>query len=175
MAVSCSGAPASVAMWWTRSMSRSPTCSAVGCSVPVTVPGAGVAQRDSEPCLELGHAEGLRHEVVGAAVERLDLAALVAVGGEHHDGDIRELADAAADLEAVDVGQAKVEDDEVRSAQRDLVDGLCSRVGGEDLVAAGGQADPERLEERRIVVDDEHLGHGGRSGRRRARGPRRGR
>jgi hypothetical protein len=36
-------------------------------------------------------------------------------------------------------------------------------VRRDDLVPAGGQADPEGLEQRRIVVDDEDLGHGGRS------------
>ena len=45
--------------------------------------------------------------------------------------------------------------------QGDLVDGLGPRVRGEHLVPAGGQADPEGLEQRRIVVDDEDLGHGG--------------
>ena len=95
-------------------MSRSPT-SSVPELWPGPPPGGGVAQRHPEPGLELGHAERLRDEVVGPAVESLHLAVLVPVGGEDHDRHVRELPDAAADLEAVEVGQAQVEDDEVRS------------------------------------------------------------
>ncbi len=63
--------------------------------------------------LQLGHAEGLGDEVVGATVERLDLAPLVAVGREHHDRHVGELPDPSADLQPVHVGQAQVQDDQI--------------------------------------------------------------
>jgi hypothetical protein len=123
-------------------MSRSPTSNVVDLS-PVA-PGGGVAQRHPEPRLELRHAEGLRHEVVGPAVERLHLAALVAVGGQDHDRHVRELSDAAADLQAVEVGQTQIEDDEVRRRQRHLVDGLCARMSDQHVIPTGRQPDAQR-------------------------------
>ena len=75
--------------------------------------GRPVAQGHPQPGLELAHAEGLGHVVVGAAVEGGDLAVLGPVGRQHDDGHGAPLPDAAADLEAVHVGQAEVEDDDV--------------------------------------------------------------
>ena len=85
------------------------------------------------------------------------LRRLVAVGREHDDRDLGELADPAADLQAVEVGQAQVQDDQVRIGQCDLGDGLGPECAVDDLVAAGGQADAQRLDQRRIVVDHQHL------------------
>ena len=61
--------------------------------------------------MELVDAEGLGQIVVGAEVESLDLAALVGTAGEHDDRHGRALfPQAADDLEAVDAGQAEIED-----------------------------------------------------------------
>ena len=104
--------------------------------VGLTAPGASVSQGHAEPGLELGHPEGLRDEVVRSGVEGLDLAAFVAVGREHQNRHSGELADASGDLNAVDVGEAKVEDHQIRPRQCDLRDGLSARLGQHDLVAA---------------------------------------
>ena len=74
-------------MWCTRSMWRSPTAQ-LGSRRSRFLRAARVTQRHPETGLELRHAERLGHEVVGTAVERLDLAPLVAVGRQHHDGNV---------------------------------------------------------------------------------------
>ena len=118
-----------------------------------------MAYGHAEPCLQLGHSEGLGDEVIGTAVERLDLAVLVAVGGKDDDRDMGELPNPSTDLNAVEIGQAQVEDDEIRTEQCHLADGVGSRVRRRDLVAASRQPDPQRLDQRRVVVDHQNLRH----------------
>ena len=70
-----------------------------------------VAQRDPQSGEQLGGGERLGDVVVGAVVERRDLAVLGALGGEHDDRHVRPGPDAPEHLDAVDVGQPEVEDD----------------------------------------------------------------
>jgi hypothetical protein len=78
--------------------------------------GEAMPQRYPQPGVELARAERLGHVVVGAVVQRLDLAVLRAVRRQHDDRRVAPAADAVADLEPVKVGQAEVEDDQVRGA-----------------------------------------------------------
>jgi hypothetical protein len=64
------------------------------------------------------------------------------------------------DVDAIHVGQPKVEHDDVRQGlgghgQRRLAVG-----GGDDLVGPGGQIDPQGPQDLGFVVDHEHAGHG---------------
>ncbi len=79
---------------------------------------AAAAGHGSEAGEELVHAERLGHVVVGAGVEGLDLVEAVGAAGEHEDGYVGPAAEAGDDLGAVHVGQAEVEDDDVRWAGR---------------------------------------------------------
>ena len=56
---------------------------------------------------------GFGHVVVGAELEPGDAVGLLVAGGQHHDRHVRVRADPAADLEAVDAGQADVEHDQL--------------------------------------------------------------
>ena len=71
------------------------------------------AQRRAEPGEELVHAERLGDVVVGAGVEGGDLVGLAFAHREHDDRHVGPAAQAADHLDAVDAGQAEVEDDEV--------------------------------------------------------------
>ena len=71
------------------------------------------SQRGAQPGEELVHAERLRHVVVGARVERRDLVPLALPHREHDDRNLRPAAQTLDHLDAVDPGQAEVEDDEV--------------------------------------------------------------
>ena len=93
-----------------------------------------MAEGHPESGFQLGHAERLGDEVVGAFVERLDLACLGAVRREHHDGHLTPLAEAPAHLDPVDVGQPEVEHDHVGLLQRGLGQALLARLRGEDVV-----------------------------------------
>ena len=66
---------------------------------------------------EHARAEGLRHIVLGAELDAGDDVRFLALRGHHHDRDrpgVLRLLEAAADLEAVDIGQHEVEHDEIR-------------------------------------------------------------
>ena len=109
--------------------------------------------------------ERLGDVVVGAGLEADDLVELGVLRGEHQDVGVAELADAAADLDAVDVGQAEVEHDQVEVVQRGGADGGLA-VGG--LVDVEALLDEQRADEHPVlrgVVDDEgarggDAGHG---------------
>src|SRR5207247_1299696 len=80
----------------------------------------GVAERDPDPCEELARAEGLADVVVGAHVEGRHLVALLTARGQDDDRDVSPLAQPADHVDAVDVGQPEIDDDDVRLARADL-------------------------------------------------------
>ena len=79
----------------------------------------GPAQDGPDPGDELARAERLGQVVVGAELEAEQLVELVVARGEHDDRDGRVAAQLAGDVEAVEPGQAEVEDDEVGVALAD--------------------------------------------------------
>ena len=83
-------------------------------------PRGRVAQRHAHARQQLAHAEGLGHVVVGAGVERGDLVALLAARGEHDDRHLAPLPQPADHLQAVHIGQAQVQNDDVGLAARRL-------------------------------------------------------
>ena len=84
-----------------------------------TAVGRGAAQNALDPGDELARIERLRQVVVGADLETDDLVHVLVASGQHQDRDVGALAHAAADLEAVHVGQVEVEDDQRRRLRRD--------------------------------------------------------
>ena len=75
----------------------------------------GAAQQGADAGDQLAQVVRLGEVVVGAHLEAEDLVHLVRLHGEHEDGlPQAELADLAAEVEPVAVGQAHVEDDELR-------------------------------------------------------------
>ena len=84
---------------------------------------------------ELRDAERLGDVVVGARLEPDDLVELGVLRGEHQDVGVAEGAHAAADLDAVDVGQADVEDDQVQRVRLGGADGGFTVFGLVDVEA----------------------------------------
>src|SRR5262249_8266997 len=105
------------------------------------------------------NAEWLGDVVVGAGVQRVDLVVAVRATGEHHDGYRSPGAQRADDLYAVHVRQAEVEHQKVGLFLGDRAQRLGTVGGGDHLVLAGGQVDPQRAEDLRFIVDDEDAGH----------------
>ena len=99
---------------------------------------------------------------VFTVVAALLLLALVGpLGGEDEHRHVGPLADAAEDVEAVDVGEAEVEHDRARVLGGAPVEGVLAGGGRDHLVAAGLEGDGEGAQDRRLVVDDEDaLSHG---------------
>ena len=117
------------------------------------------AQQRLDPAHQLAQPERLGQVVVGAELEADDLVDLVVARGQDQD---RHLgaggAHAAQDLEAVDAGQADVEDDEVRRLVGGDLEALLAGAGDRDLVALllEGVLDPAG--DGVLVFDDEDGG-----------------
>jgi len=79
-------------------------------------------------------------------------------GGQHHDGDVGEVADALADLEPVDVGEADVEEDEIRRLALDEFDPQLAGGGRDDLRLRSAQAERQANDLGNVgfVVNDQH-------------------
>ncbi len=82
-------------------------------ALPVSAGTCRAPERDPDASVQLIDAERLGDVVVGAAFERLDLLALVVATGQDQDGGRRLSPDSADDLDAVHVGQAEIEQDDV--------------------------------------------------------------
>ena len=122
------------------------------------VRGGDPAERGAQAGEELVHAERLGDVVVGAGVERGDLVALGAAGGEDDDRHGGPAPQAADDLDAAHSGEAEVEDDGVGMVLGGEPERVLAGGGGVGLVAAGAQVGGEGPEDGRLVVDDEHRG-----------------
>ena len=111
------------------------------CTTGCSSVSAVAAGHRAQPGEQLVHAERLGHVVVGAGVEGLDLVGAVGPAGQHQDRHVGPAAQPGDDLDAVHVGQAEVEDDDVGRVARPPAERLGPGGGGADLVAAGAQVD----------------------------------
>ena len=98
------------------------------------------------------------------AVKRLDdvvvaqhLVEGLALGGQHDDGGVPLLADAAADLPAVQPGHHHIQQDHVRLDLPILGQGVLPVRSQGDLVPLLGQVEPQQLADILVVVHDEDL------------------
>jgi hypothetical protein len=92
---------------------------------------------------------------VGTDLETDDLVHVLVTSGQHQDRHVGALAHAAADLDAVHVGQIEVEDDQRRRLRRECVQRCAPGRGCLDAVP--GVLEIERHEggDRGLVLDDE--------------------
>ena len=105
------------------------------CRPPRRVSGA-------QPGQQLVHAERLGDVVVGAGVERVDLVGLSVRPESTRIGHVGPAAQPGDDLDAVDVGQAEVEDHERRAGAAAASRSASRAVGrGAHVVAPGAQVD----------------------------------
>ncbi len=132
----------------------------LGGHAPVAL-GIGEADQVPDPGHQGAALDGLVEVLVGAGLEALQLAVgVVELGGEEHHRHARAgrvLADAPADLEAVHVGHADVEQDEVDAALLHLLQGLGAAECAEHTKALGLQVGLDEPDVRRLVVDHQDL------------------
>src|SRR3954452_18057272 len=104
--------------------------------VEVVVAGAkvGAAEDRLHAAAELAHRERLGDVVVGPELEAQHLVELLRLGGEHDDRNGSPRAQRATYLEAVDLRQHHVEDDQVELAVAEALERLRARRGGHDVV-----------------------------------------
>ncbi len=115
---------------------------------------------------QLRQSEGLDQVVVGTRIESLDAVVDGVARREHEDRRVvAGAAHAAADGQAVDIGQPEVEDQRVRRGQRQRLERLAARGHGHHLVALEAQGAVDRSADGQVVVHHEDA-HGARSYRR---------
>ena len=115
----------------------------------------GPAQDGADAGDELARAERLGQVVVGTELEPEQLVELVVARREHDDRDRRVAAQLAGDVEAVEPGQAEVEDDQVGPALADGRQRGRAVAGGEDGEARVLEVVAGERGDLRFVVDDE--------------------
>ena len=115
----------------------------------------------AEHRLDAGHhflgVKGLDHIIVGTQLQAQHLVKGLALGRQHHHRGVAHLADAAADLQAVQPGHHHVQQHHVRLDLAEFFQALFPIVGGGDLVALLGQVEPQQLADIGIVVHDKDL------------------
>ena len=106
---------------------------------------------------QLAQAVGLGDVVVGADLERHDGVDLGALGRDHDDGDLRAGADGPADVDARQLGQHEVQQQDVGHGLVEELQGLVAVAGHGDPEALVGQADDQRLNEGLLVLGQQDL------------------
>ena len=105
---------------------------------------------------DLGQAERLRDVVVAARAQRLDLVlGRVLRRQEQHRGPEALLAEPAADLDPLDVRQHPVEHDQIGLGPRRSAQRVAAGQRLLDLVPLVAEGRRDRIDDRRLVVDDE--------------------
>ena len=119
-----------------------------------------VPQRRAHARQQFVHPERLCQVIVGAEIERLHLAGLVAAARQHHDRHaLVAAADHAQQFVALDVRQAEIEDDQRRPFGQLFKRHLA--VGGfKNLIALRAQSHAQQFADRRLVIDDQDLDGG---------------
>ena len=120
----------------------------------------GAPDRGPHAGEQLLHSERLGDVVVRSRVERLDLVGAVGSPGQHDDGRLGPAAQALDHLHAFQVGQAEVEDHQVGRVPGGHLERLGPGGRHVHLVLAHPQVDAQRAQDLRLVVDDQHPGHG---------------
>jgi hypothetical protein len=106
---------------------------------------------------ELIDTEGFRDIIVGAKIERCDLGAFVLTIRKDDDRQgLVAIPDLSDDIEAIHVGQSKVEDDEIGRMLADHVERGVRIGGGGDDIALALQARVQKAKDRRLIIDDEN-------------------
>ena len=115
----------------------------------------GVAERHADSREQLAGAERFAHVVVGARVERRDLVALLTARRQHDHGHGGPFAYATDHVQAIHVGQAEVDDDDVRLTGADLDHAIGSGRRLEEPIALPLERGPEEFADLGLVLDDD--------------------
>ena len=115
----------------------------------------GPTEQGADAGGQLAQREGLRDVVVGAELQPDHLVELGILGREHDDRDAGFGADDAHDLDAGELGEHQVEQDEVRALGPELGQRLAPVGRGDDAEPVGLERLDERLAQGRFVLDDQ--------------------
>ena len=112
---------------------------------------ADPAQGDPEPGQELVHGERFSQIVIGAGVQRGHLVAVLAPGGDDDDGQVAPGADLFDDVYPVHVGQAQVQQHDVRAVREGVHQSTGPCLGPMELIVLGLQSGGDEVSHRCVV------------------------
>src|SRR5262245_12767185 len=120
-----------------------------------------VAQRRAHPGEKLIHAKRLGDVIIGAEVERLNLAGLVTAAGQHHDRHaLVARSNHSQQFEPLHVRQPEIEDHQIRLLLLQQLKRDAPIWRFKDIIAVRAQAHPKQLANGRLIVNDKDLGRG---------------
>src|SRR4051794_8304038 len=131
-------------------------------ALPLAPIGRRAAQDRPDARHELARVERLREVVVRADLEADDLVDVLVACGQHEDRHVGALANPLADLDAVDVREHQVEDDQRGRLRRHLRERLAAGRRRLDGVAGVLQVERDEGRDRALVLDDQDGRDGGR-------------
>ena len=105
---------------------------------------------------ELLGTEGFGDVVVRAGIQRMNLGRFLATNRKHDDGHVGKGAKLAAHRDAVHVGKAKIDDDEVRMIAIEARESVRAGTGDRYRIAARSQQRGRGPLNRRLVVDEKN-------------------
>ena len=106
---------------------------------------------------ELARRERLDQVVVGTKLEADDAILDLALGGKHDDGHIRGIADSAANALAGDLGEHKVEHNQVELVLLELLDRRLAIANANNPVALALEIGSDSVTDRLLVLDQQNL------------------
>ncbi|MNH17045.1 hypothetical protein D3C79_766990 [compost metagenome] len=124
-----------------------------------TADAGPLPQQDPDPRHHLLDAERLAHVVVGPRVQQPHLLLLRIPRRQHQHGVLVVLADRLQDLDAIPIGQAEVQDHQVRVEVAILLQPVVDADRLADLVALGDQADAQEAADRHLIINDQDMSH----------------
>mmetsp|Transcript_15321 Transcript_15321/g.36556 ORF Transcript_15321/g.36556 Transcript_15321/m.36556 type:complete len:272 (-) Transcript_15321:132-947(-) len=114
------------------------------------------AQLHPHPGQQLGHTEGLDQIVIGAGVERLDLALFTVAGRQHQHRGLRPAAKLANEIEPIAVRQPEVQHHQLRPARGRVDQAALQARRLEHLQALAFQRQAHETPDLRLVLDHQH-------------------
>ena len=114
------------------------------------------ALRYTQSCQQLIHGKRLCQIIVCAVVQCFDLIRILAPGTQDDDGQVRPCADAADDLDAVYIGQPKIQQHDVRVVAGGHHDRRFSIGSSQIFIAVGLQGRCDQTPYRNIILYDQN-------------------
>ena len=118
-------------------------------------------QRRLAPRQQFRNSEGFDHVIVGAQLEQTNLFLLIGVNRENDDGNVGPRTNAFEHLGAFEIGQVKVENNQIRLVESRGLEprgGILRFEHGKSMQLEAGA---EKAPDLGFVVDDKHLSHAG--------------
>ena len=110
-----------------------------------------------DPALDLQRVKGLGHVIVRPVIQAQDLVHVISARREHDDRHFREFADLLQDLEAGQLREHDIEQDDIKLLLADLGHRLLAVIGAVDFISLLHEAESEPLDDHSLIIHDQYL------------------